>query len=160
MRDPVKVLFVCMGNICRSPTAHAVFQKRLEEQGLAGRIVVDSCGTCSWHIGKQPDPRAMEAGLRRGYDLSPLRARQIQADDVEKFDYVLTMDRDNQQVVANLTADDARTQPELFLRYATHHQDDEVPDPYYGDGDGFERVLDLIEDACDGLIREIRENRL
>lgn len=160
MRDPVKVLFVCLGNICRSPTAHAVFQQRLEEQGLAGKVVVDSCGTGSWHIGKQPDPRAMEAGLRRGYDLSPLRARQIEADDTEKFDYVLTMDRDNQQVVASLTSDSSRTRPELFLRYATHYQEDEVPDPYYGDGDGFELVLDLIEDACDGLIRDIRENRL
>lgn len=160
MHDPVRVLFVCMGNICRSPTAQAVLHRRLEEAGLLGRVEVDSCGTGDWHVGNQPDPRAMEAGLRRGYDLSSLRARQIQASDLEQFDYVLTMDRDNQRRVASLASDTSKAQPELFLSYATHHREDEVPDPYYGEGDGFERVLDLIEDACDGLIRDIRETRL
>ncbi|WP_148863028.1 low molecular weight protein-tyrosine-phosphatase [Marinobacter fonticola] len=160
MHDPVNVLFVCMGNICRSPTAQAVFQQRLDEAGLTGRVTVDSCGTGEWHVGKQPDPRAMEAGLRRGYDLSSLRARQIEPRDMDRFDYVLTMDSDNQRRVAALTSDNAKARPELFLSYATRHQEEEVPDPYYGDGDGFERVLDLIEDACDGLIRDIRENRL
>lgn len=159
MPEPVRVLFVCMGNICRSPTAHAIFLKRIEEAGLEDRIVVDSCGTGGWHIGDPPDPRATEAGARRGYDLSPLRARLLRPGDMDAFDYVLVMDRDNLERSSNLNPG-GRTRPELFLTYASDSPVDEVPDPYYGDGDGFERVLDLIESACDGLLDHIREHRL
>lgn len=159
MPEPVRVLFVCMGNICRSPTAHAIFLKRIEEAGLGDRIVVDSCGTGGWHIGDPPDPRATEAGARRGYDLSPLRAGLIRPGDMDAFDYVLVMDRDNLARSSELNPD-GRTQPELFLTYASDSPVDEVPDPYYGDGDRFEQVLDLIESACDGLLEHIREHRL
>lgn len=156
MPEPVKVLFVCMGNICRSPTAHAVFQQRVRDAGLADRVTVDSCGTGGWHVGNPPDPRATAAGAKRGYDLSGLRARQLTAEDMDRFDYVLVMDRDNYQHAERLTTH-ARTRPELFLAYAPQSPVQEVPDPYYGAGDGFEQVLDLIEAASDGLLADIRE---
>ncbi|WP_111496448.1 low molecular weight protein-tyrosine-phosphatase [Marinobacter bohaiensis] len=159
MPDPVRVLFVCMGNICRSPTAHGVFQARVEQAGLADSIEIDSCGTGAWHIGEPPDERAMAAARKRGYDLSTIRARQLKSADLDHFDYVLVMDRDNLARSRSL-ASSRRTQPELFLTYAGDSPVDEVPDPYYGGGDGFEFVLDLVESACDGLIDHIREHRL
>lgn len=155
--SPVKVLFVCMGNICRSPTAEAVFRHKVEEAGLAHRIHTDSAGTHGYHVGERPDPRATEAASRRGIDLSGLRARKAAKQDFDDFDYVMAMDRDNLGLLEMLRdgTDDARLH--LFLEFAPQRPESEVPDPYYGGDRGFEHVLDLIEEAADGLLAHIRE---
>ena len=155
MNDPVRILFVCLGNICRSPSAEGVFRRIAREHGLLDRLEVDSCGTGSWHIGKPPDARAMEAASRRGIDISDLRARQISEQDLDRFDYVLVMDRQNLADVRAIWRQNGGTEPELFLGYSKTGRD-EVPDPYFGGEDGFEQVLDLIEDAARGLIADIR----
>jgi len=148
----LRVLFVCLGNICRSPTAHGVFEGRVRERGLSGRIEVDSCGTSRWHIGEPPDPRAVNEAAVRGYDLSGLRARQVSAEDFVTFDYILAMDR------ANLSDLEASCPPQfeghlgLFLEFAPGVDVDEVPDPYHGGDEGFTRAIDLIEAASDGLL--------
>ena len=157
MVDKVRVLFVCLGNICRSPTAEGVFRQLVEGSGLHQRIDIDSCGTGSWHVGKAPDPRAMAAALRRGVDISGLRARQLVAQDLDEFDFILTMDRQNLADVREVWHQNGGAEPELFLRYADAPAAQEVPDPYYGGDQGFETVLDLIESASRGLLQEIRE---
>jgi protein-tyrosine phosphatase len=151
----VKVLFVCLGNICRSPTAEGVFRQLLAREALESRIHVDSAGTAAYHVGSPPDRRAREAALRRGIDLSPIRGRQAESSDRELFDYVLAMDRENH---ANLLAiaGDHGEKVRLFMEYSTKFNESEVPDPYYGGPNGFERVLDMIEDAAEGLLRELR----
>lgn len=155
MAEPIRILFVCLGNICRSPSAEGVFRSVAARHGLLDSLEIDSCGTGSWHVGKQPDLRASEAALRRGVDVSGLRARQITAQDLDHFDYVLVMDRQNLADVRDIWRQNGGTEPELFLGYSkTGH--DEVPDPYYGGDDGFEHVLDLIEDASEGLVAAIR----
>lgn len=156
MVDKVRVLFVCLGNICRSPTAEGVFRQAADQAGLGLHIEIDSCGTGSWHIGKAPDPRATAAAGRRGVDLSQLRARQFSTDDLETFDFILTMDRQNLADIRDIWRQTGGTEPELFLSYAESAAVQEVPDPYYGGDQGFETVLDLIEDASQGLLREIR----
>lgn len=156
MTDKVHILFVCLGNICRSPTAHGVFRAAAEQAGLADRIRIDSCGTGDWHVGKKPDHRAMEAAARRGVDISDLRARQIQAADLAEYDYILVMDRQNLDDVNRLWRQHGGTEPQLFLGYGDTGDTDEVPDPYYGGDEGFERVLDLIARASQGLLAEIR----
>lgn len=151
----MKVLFVCLGNICRSPTAEGVFRQRLHETGLDGRVTVDSAGTAAWHVGKGPDPRTCRAALRRGYDLSPLRARQVAAEDYRRFDLMLAMDHDNLLRLKEFRPDGARAELDLFLgRYGLGRG--VVPDPYRGGAEGFEQVLDLIEAGCDALISEIK----
>jgi len=155
MSNGVRVLFVCLGNICRSPSAEGVFRSLVEEAGLSDRIHTDSCGTGSWHVGKSPDSRAMEAARKRGLDISDLRARQIIATDLDEFDYVLVMDRQNLADVKDIWYRNGGTVPQLFLSYGTSRHD-EVPDPYYGGEDGFELVLDLIHEAGHGLLDEIR----
>ena len=149
------VLFVCLGNICRSPTAEGVLRHKLVEQGLSGQVLVDSAGTGDWHVGKAPDPRTREAAARRGYDLSPLRGRQVSTDDFARFELILAMDAHNLAHLQRLRPAQPRAELDLFLRRYDSPLD-EVPDPYYGGAQGFEQVLDLIEDACYGLIREIR----
>ncbi len=156
MAEQVRVLFVCLGNICRSPSAEGVFRALVEQSGLQGRIAIDSCGTGDWHIGKAPDARATQAARKRGIDISHLRARQFVAEDLDQFDYVLVMDRQNLQDVADVWHQRGGTQPELFLGYGQSRQQ-EVPDPYYGGTDGFELVLDLIHEAGEGLLADIRE---
>jgi len=156
MGDRVRVLFVCLGNICRSPSAEGVFRSLVEEAGMSDLVYIDSCGTGSWHIGKSPDTRALEAAGRRGIDISALRARQIEEIDLDRFDYVLVMDRQNLADVKDLWHQNGGTEPELFLSYGTSHHL-EVPDPYYGGEDGFELVLDLIQEAGQGLLKDIRE---
>ncbi|MGC2166909.1 MAG: low molecular weight protein-tyrosine-phosphatase [Gallionella sp.] len=153
----VSVLFVCMGNICRSPTAEAVFRQYVESAGLSERIVIDSAGTHDYHIGDRPDSRTQNAAQQRGYDMSNLRGRQVIADDLKKFDYVLAMDKANLANLQHLLPPLSVMKAGLFLQYARHHGEREVPDPYYGGADGFERVLDMVEDAAQGLLQEIRQ---
>ncbi len=152
----MRVLFVCLGNICRSPTAEGVMRHRLQQAGLAAQVAVESAGTAAWHIGKAPDPRTCAAAAQRGYRLHELRARQVQAEDFARFDLILAMDHDNLRELQRLRPDSAGAELDLLLRrggLAEH----EVPDPYYGGSDGFERVLDLVESACERLIEQIRE---
>lgn len=154
----VKVLFVCMGNICRSPMAEGVFRRMLEEAGLVERIYVDSAGTHSYHIGAPPDTRSQATALRRGVDLRNIRARQVEVTDFAEFDYVLAMDRDNFASLLAVCRDLERRQCiQLFMDFAPDLPEREVPDPYYGGPNGFERVMDLIERASQGLLTHIRE---
>jgi protein-tyrosine phosphatase len=157
MNNKVSVLFVCMGNICRSPTAEAVFRNYVESAGMSGHILIDSAGTHDYHIGDKPDARAQRAAQQRGYDMSKLRGRQVDEGDFSSFDYVLAMDMANLSILQRITPPDSETKARLFLEYARHHGEREVPDPYYGGEDGFERVLDMVEDAAQGLLEEIRQ---
>lgn len=152
----VKVLFVCMGNICRSPTAHAVFRHRLREAGLEQAVAVDSAGTHDYHVGSAPDRRAQEAARGRGYELSDLRARRVESQDLLVHDYVLAMDRANLAILEPMAGPDCRAEIGLFLDYADGPAGRDVPDPYYGGVNGFEEVLDLIEAASDGLLGRLR----
>lgn len=152
----IRVLFICMGNICRSPTAEAVFRHYVENAGLSGQIMIDSAGTHDFHIGESPDSRTQRAALQRGYDMGSLRGRQVEADDFIHFDYVLAMDMSNLAILKRLAPSGSKAQVGLFLEYARHHAEREVPDPYYGGANGFERVLDMAEDAAEGLLQHIR----
>lgn len=152
---PVRVLFVCLGNICRSPTAHGVFQALLERDRLGHRISVDSCGTAAWHTGKAPDARSTAAARTRGYELSMLRARQLQWHDFFEFDYMLAMDAQNLDDMRRQAPLDYAGHMGLLLDFADAGGGRDVPDPYHGGGAGFEQVLDLVEAACEGLLREI-----
>lgn len=149
-----------MGNICRSPTAHGVFLKMVADQLLDHLIEVDSAGTHAYHVGEPPDPRAQAAAHRRGVDLSPLRARKVKPDDFEEFDYILAMDEDNFQILEQIKPAGRDGRLHMFLEFAQHMPEREVPDPYYGGESGFERVLDLIEAAAEGLIEDIRQRHL
>ncbi|MFZ6048830.1 low molecular weight protein-tyrosine-phosphatase [Pseudomonas sp. CR3202] len=151
----MRVLFVCLGNICRSPTAEGVLRHKLREAGLDGQVQVDSAGTGDWHVGKAPDARTRVAAQRRGYDLSQLRARQVAVDDFGHFDLILAMDESNLANLRRLRPSAAASELDLFLRRYQLALD-EVPDPYYGGEEGFEAVLDLVEQACDALILEIK----
>lgn len=153
----VKVLFVCMGNICRSPTAEAVFRAKVQEAGLEHSILIDSVGTHDYHIGDPPDQRTQRAASQRGYDMSMLRGRQVEVADFTRFDYVLAMDNANMAILYRLCPKEQRDRLGLFLEYAQHHKQREVPDPYYGGEDGFERVLDMVEDAAEGLLLHLRK---
>lgn len=155
----IKVLFVCMGNICRSPTAEGVFRKLLQERRLEGRVEVDSAGTHGYHVGESPDPRTQRAAAARGYDLSDIRARKVTPPDLEYFDMVLAMDRNNLEVLKRMCPPELSGRLDLFMRHARNFDDDEVPDPYYGLGHGFDLVIDMVEDAAIGLLDEI-EKRL
>ena len=155
--DKIKVLFVCMGNICRSPTAHGVFQSLVDEQGLGDQIIVDSAGTHSYHIGSPPDLRSQHLAQSRGVDLTGLRARQFESDDFLDFDFLLAMDHANLSNMSSLRPDKkARAQLELMLHYSEKFKQKEVPDPYFGN-DGFELVFDMISDASEGLLRHIKK---
>jgi protein-tyrosine phosphatase len=153
----VRVLFVCMGNICRSPTAQGVFERLVEEHSLADVIEIDSAGTHAYHIGEQPDGRASAAALKRGIDLSAQQARRVSPDDFDSFDYVLAMDRDNYDILAAGCPSGMASRLRLLLDFAPDLEIREVPDPYYGGVSGFERVLDMIEQASEGLLAEIRQ---
>jgi protein-tyrosine phosphatase len=142
---------VCLGNICRSPTAEGVFQQRLLSHNLAGRFQVDSAGTGSWHIGAAPDRRTTQAARARGYALDHLIARQVSEQDFYAFDYLLAMDHDNLAALQAMQPTDASCRVELLLNYG-RQPGRAVPDPYYSGPDGFELVLDLVEEAVDGLL--------
>ena len=154
----MKILFVCLGNICRSPTAEAVFRTIASRELPDREWVVDSAGTAGYHIGDPPDRRTCEAAARRGYDLSDLRARVIEPGDFERFDLILAMDRQNLNTLERHGPPQARTRIRLFLDYAPQAGVDEVPDPYYGGVNGFEHVLDLIEAASHGLCRALQDH--
>ena len=158
----MKLLFVCLGNICRSPAAEGVFLHHLQERGLSDRFVVDSAGTGSWHVGNPADRRMQAAAQRRGIHL-PSRARQIELSDLGEFDLVLTMDDANLAAVTSLAeeAGGARASAQIrpMLSYTKRFNETEVPDPYYGGDEGFEHVLDLLDDACTGLLEELLQTK-
>ena len=152
---PVKVLFVCMGNICRSPTAHGVFEALVANHGLQEYFLVDSAGTHSYHVGSPPDQRAQATALARGVDLSTQRARRFNSRDFLEYDYVIGMDRGNLADMLAIKPDNPRAEASLMLDFADESTGTEVPDPYFGDA-GFDRVYDLIDDAAQGLLVHIR----
>ena len=155
----IRFLMVCLGNICRSPTAHGVFQQRIQDRDLHSRIIVDSAGTGNWHIGEGPDRRAAEAALARGYQLSHLVARQVEPQDFQHFDYLLAMDHDNLAALQALCPQASNCRIELFLDYSDRPEV-EVPDPYYSGVDGFELVLDMVEEASDRLLETLIQRHL
>jgi len=146
-----------MGNICRSPTAHGVFEGLVAREGLAEWIEVDSAGTHAYHVGNPPDPRAQETARRRGLDLSAQRARKALPVDFERFDYVLAMDRDNYRELRAICPPGLERKLALFMDFAPEHELREVPDPYYGGPQGFEQVFDMVEEAAAGLLEDIRQ---
>lgn len=151
------VLFVCMGNICRSPTAEGVFRHKVKQANLDNLISIDSAGTHAYHVGNPPDPRAQEAARKRNIDLSDQRARRVSAEDFSKFDYVIAMDESNKDELLAICPAGYESRVHLFLDFA-ECDETEVPDPYYGQGRGFEIVLNLVEQAADGLLHHIRQN--
>ena len=154
---PVRVLLVCMGNICRSPMAEGVLRQRVAERGLPLPVEIDSAGTHGYHHGAPPDPRAQAAALRRGVDISALRARRVVPEDFERFDLVLAMDDDNHAALLELAAEEHHPKVRLLLEFAGDAGRRNVPDPYYGGMLGFERVLDLVEEAMAGLLDELEK---
>jgi protein-tyrosine phosphatase len=157
-QDRIGVLFVCLGNICRSPAAEGCFLRLLTREGLQDAFQVDSAGTGHWHVGKSPDPRMLAAASRRGLRL-PSRARQISAADLGRFAHILTMDQDNLAGVQRLARGRQATATiEPITRYCRHHRLSEVPDPYFGGPEGFEQVLDILEDACEGLLDSLKSS--
>ncbi|MBZ0091778.1 MAG: low molecular weight phosphotyrosine protein phosphatase [Sulfuricellaceae bacterium] len=151
----VSVLFICMGNICRSPTAEGVFHSMVELAGLSQFIRIDSAGTHNYHIGEAPDLRSQAAASERGYDLSRLRGRQVNNEDFYLFDYILAMDRANMAELRRLCSPEHQYKLQLFLKFSQKYIENEVPDPYYGGAQGFEHVLNLVEDASAGLLQDI-----
>jgi len=151
-----RVLFVCTGNICRSPTAEGGFRKLVADAGLADLIEADSAGTHGYHVGEAPDRRSRTAAAARGYDLSGLRARQIAGDDFHRFDLIIALDRDHHEILSRLAPPSTGHKLCMLMEFARRSAGDEVPDPYYGGPHGFELVLDLIEDAAEGLIDRLR----
>ena len=152
----IRVLFVCTGNICRSPTAEAVCRFALQRAGLAREVYADSAGTHDYHVGDPPDPRAQEAARRRGYDMSALRGREVTYEDLMEFDYVLAMDEVNLQQLRRNCLSEHRHKLQLLTEFSGKFAGHEIPDPYYGGAKAFETVLDMIEDSVSGLIEHLR----
>jgi protein-tyrosine phosphatase len=153
----MRILFVCLGNICRSPTAEAVLRALAAREAPELAIEVDSAGTAAYHAGEAPDPRTRQAAARRGYDLTALRARIVEPGDFERFDLILAMDRENLQVLRRRAPAGAHERLRLFLEFAPQEGPEDVPDPYYGGPNGFEEVLDLVEAAARGLLAHLRQ---
>lgn len=151
-----RVLLVCMGNICRSPTAEGVLRKFIKNNGLGDKVEVDSAGTHGYHVGEAPDQRTQRAAAARGYNLSQLRARKVAYQDLEYFDLILAMDRNNMESLQRMAPPEIHDRIRLFMDYSRNFDDDEVPDPYYGLGHGFDLVLDMVEDAAQGLVDELK----
>jgi len=154
----VKVLFVCLGNICRSPTAEGVFTKLVNDKELADKISIDSAGTGDYHIGKSPDLRAQEAALKRGINIDHLAARQVSPNDFEKFDYIVAMDKSNYANLQIVCPAEHKQKLHLFLQFAPELETEEVPDPYFGGKSGFEHVLNLVETASERLLTHIQQH--
>ena len=152
------ILFVCMGNICRSPAGENVMRKLLEEAGLEQEVRCDSAGTIGYHEGNPPDPRMTEAGRKRGLPMTG-RARRVAADDLNAFDLILAMDNANYEELLHLASDGNRAKIKRFCDFCAQHEDSEVPDPYYGGPKGFEHVLDLLEDGCWQILQQVKESR-
>ena len=152
------VLFVCTGNICRSPTAEAIFQKLAAEAVMSGAVTADSAGTHGYHVGEPPDPRSQKAAAKRGYDLSALRARTIEDADFQRFDLILAMDQEHYATLSRSAGAAAGHKLKLMMSYARRFKERDVPDPYYGGPQGFERVLDMLEDAAKGLLESLRRD--
>jgi len=157
VEEKVSVLFICMGNICRSPTAEGVFRHFVEQRGLQESIRIDSAGTHAYHSGEPSDRRAIAAAARRGYDMTGIRARRVRDEDFEEFDLVIAMDDQNLQNLQEMAGPALSAKVSLFLDYSSGDVS-EVPDPYYGGAKGFERVLDLVEDASRGLLEMLRKS--
>ncbi len=155
----MKILFVCLGNICRSPSAEAVLRAIAAREAPELELEIDSAGTAGYHVGDAPDTRSQAAALRRGYDMAPLRARMVEAVDFERFDLILAMDTQNLEVLRKRAPTGYRERVRLFLEFAPDCGLDEVPDPYYGGPAGFEQVLDLVEEASRGLLSHLRKGR-
>ena len=153
----VSVLFVCLGNICRSPTAEGVFRHLVKQEGYDNWITTDSAGTHAYHIGAQPDPRSQQTAISRGIDLSDLRGRKAVKSDFEKFDYILAMDNENYQNLQSICPDGLEHKLTLFLDFTKDYSETQVPDPYYGGDQGFEHVFDLVESASQGLLEDIKK---
>ena len=153
----MKILFVCLGNICRSPTAEAVLRELAAREAPELTLEVDSAGTADYHVGQAPDPRTRAAAARRGYDLSSLRARTVEAADFEHFDLILAMDRENLKALRRRAPSHAHERLRLLLEFSPDPAPEDVPDPYYGGPNGFEEVLDLVEAATRGLLAHLRQ---
>jgi protein-tyrosine phosphatase len=153
----VRILFVCLGNICRSPTAEAVLRELAAREAPELTLEVDSAGTAEYHVGQPPDPRTRAAAARRGYDLSALRARTVESTDFERFDLILAMDRDNLKALRRRAPSHSHERLRLFLEFSPDAAPEDVPDPYYGGPNGFEEVLDLVEAATRGLLKHLRQ---
>lgn len=152
----IKVLFVCLGNICRSPMAEGAFRHAVRAAGLEHRIEIDSAGTHAYHVGEPPDSRAQATAFAAGIDISGLRGRQATVADLRGFDYILAMDAENLANLRRICPEDATHKVRLFMEFAPHHPDREVPDPYFGGASGFNRVLDMVTEAANGLLADIR----
>lgn len=152
-----KVLFVCLGNICRSPTAHGVFRHLVQQEGLEQQIHIDSAGTHAYHVGEPPDSRAQSTARQRGIQLDDLRARRVTDSDFAEFDYILAMDQENYDNLHRICPPQHRDKLALFLTFAPEQEAREVPDPYYGGDQGFEYVMNLVESASRGLLADIRQ---
>ena len=155
-----RILLVCLGNICRSPTAHGILYQKIADAGLGEDVALDSAGTAGWHVGKSPDSRAVAAAAQRGYDLSRLRARQVQEEDFERFDLILAMDDSNLHELRSQCSADSVGRVRLFLECADLTNVTEVPDPYYGGDQGFHHVIDLVEEAADKLVSQMKDGSL
>ena len=152
----MKILFVCLGNICRSPTAEVVFREIVAREAPDLRLEIDSAGTAAYHVGSPPDSRTRQAALRRGYDMSALRARVVESKDFDRFDLILAMDRQNFDALRQRAPATAHQRIRMFLEFAPDADTTDVPDPYYGGPNGFEEVLDLVEAAARGLLQHVR----
>ncbi|NQZ54103.1 MAG: low molecular weight phosphotyrosine protein phosphatase [Piscirickettsiaceae bacterium] len=151
----IKVLFVCMGNICRSPTAEGVFNKVIQNRGTSDRFLVDSAGTHAYHIGEQPDLRSQQTAKSRGVNLSTIRARKVSPSDFNHFDHILAMDMDNYHILLSSSPNEHHHKIKLFLEYAPNCGERDVPDPYFGGQNGFNHVFDLVEEASQGFYDEV-----
>ncbi len=156
----VSVVFVCMGNICRSPTAEGVFRHAVKQRGLSDQIRIDSAGTHAYHIGESPDSRSQSTALSRGVNLSAQRARKVEGTDFDRFDYVIAMDRSNLENLKNLQQSNQSAKLHLFMEFANDWDNQEVPDPYYGGDNGFDQVFDMVQSASEGLLEYIVSNDL
>ena len=156
-KDQISVLFVCTGNICRSPTAEGIFRDMVEDAGLSNKVKIDSAGMIAFHTGESPDPRSQEAARKRGVDLSDIRARQISNQDFHAFDLLIALDRSHKEQMQDHAPENSEARIQLLMDYAPHLELEDVPDPYYGGPDGFENVLDLIASASEGLLQKVRE---
>lgn len=153
------VLFVCMGNICRSPTAHGVFEQLVDSRGLSQQIFTDSAGTHAYHIGESPDPRSQATALQQGVDISTQRAQKVKLEDFETFDYIIAMDSSNYHDLKQLAPSDLQHKVYRFMEFAPDWDNNDVPDPYYGGGDGFATVFNMVKAASDGLLAHILDKK-